>query len=102
MTITEADLSRLGKLARITVAREEQADIQADLNRMLTLIAQLQSVDTRNVAPMAHPLEVHQDVSLRLRDDQAEPTASPKVRDAYMRNAPAQAHGLYLVPTVIE
>jgi len=72
------------------------------LNRMLALIAQLQAVDTQGVEPMAHPLEAHQDVTLRLRDDAADPALSEAARDALMHNAPARAQGLYLVPTVIE
>jgi len=102
MSITEEDLDRLAKLSRIAIAREERPAIQADLNRMLALIAQLQAVDTHGVEPMAHPLEAHQDVTLRLRDDEADPAWSEAARDALMRNAPARAQGLYLVPTVIE
>jgi len=102
MSITEEDLDRLSALSRIAIAPHERPGIQADLNRMLALIAQLQAVDARAVAPMAHPLEAHQDVTLRLRADEADPAASTDARDALMRNAPARAQGLYLVPTVIE
>ncbi|MFA5598034.1 MAG: Asp-tRNA(Asn)/Glu-tRNA(Gln) amidotransferase subunit GatC [Pusillimonas sp.] len=51
---------------------------------------------------MAHPLSAHQDIALRLRDDQPAPTQSTGQRDALMTNAPAQTEGLFLVPTVIE
>lgn len=102
MTITEQDLSRIAKLSRITIAPEERSGIQDDLNSMLGLIAQLQAVDTSGITPMAHPLEAHQDIALRLRADQAGPTQSPEQRDALMRNAPARQEGLFLVPTVIE
>jgi len=102
MSITDEDLDRLAKLARILIAPEERPAIQADLNRMLALITQLQAVDTRDVVPMAHPLEAHQDVTLRLRDDEADPALSVDARDVLMGNAAARAQGLYLVPTVIE
>jgi len=102
MTITEHDLVRLTKLSRIAIAPQEQAHIQADLNHMLALIAQLQAVDTQGIMPMAHPLEAHQTMALRLRPDVADETLSQDARDALMGNAPARHDGLYLVPVVIE
>jgi len=102
MSITEQDLSRLATLSRLAIAPQNRPGIQADLNRMLTLIAQLQAVDTHGIEPMAHPLQAHQDVTLRLRADQADPALSAQERDTLMRNAPARENGLYLVPTVIE
>jgi len=100
--MTEQDLTRLGKLARIAIAPQNRCAIAADLNRMLALIAQLQAVDTRDVEPMAHPLQTHQDVTLRLRPDAAAAPLSAEARDALMGNAPQRSQGLYLVPTVIE
>jgi len=101
-TITEQDLARLEKLARLAVAAADRPAIQNDLNRMMALIAELQAVDTSGVIPMAHPLETHQDVTLRLRPDAAQDPVSEAARDALMANAPARSGGLYLVPTVIE
>jgi len=101
-TITEQDLARLATLSRLAIAPQDRPGIQDDLNRMLDLIAQLQAVDTRKVEPMAHPLQAHQDVTLRLREDKADSALSIQDRDALMHNAPARANGLYLVPTVIE
>jgi len=101
-TITDQDLARLEKLACLTLAAADRPAIQNDLNRMLALIGALQAVETRGITPMAHPLETHQDVTLRLRPDAAQPAVSEAVRDALMANAPARTRGLYLVPTVIE
>lgn len=93
---------RIARLARIQLPSEETARTQQDLNKILGLMAQLQAVDTEGVAPMAHPLSAHQDVRLRLRDDKAAPTHTEAERAELMANAPAQAEGLFLVPTVIE
>ena len=102
MTITEHDVSHLARLARIELKSENRPRIQNDLSRIVQLIAQLQAVDTAGIEPMAHPLEAHQGVSLRLRDDLAAPTGSLDQREALMANAPAQDQGLFLVPTVID
>jgi aspartyl-tRNA(Asn)/glutamyl-tRNA(Gln) amidotransferase subunit C len=102
MAITEQDVARIAKLARIEISPEQTPRAQADLNRMLGLIEKLQAVDTSGVEPMAHPLAAHQEIKLRLREDKANATQSTAERDALMRNAPAQEGGLFLVPTVIE
>ncbi|WP_353170772.1 Asp-tRNA(Asn)/Glu-tRNA(Gln) amidotransferase subunit GatC [Paracandidimonas soli] len=102
MTINDQDLLRLAKLSRIEITPEELAGTRNDLNRILGLIADLQAIDTNGIEPMAHPLEAHQDIALRLRPDEAAPTQTTEQRSALMRNAPAQHDGLFLVPTVIE
>jgi aspartyl-tRNA(Asn)/glutamyl-tRNA(Gln) amidotransferase subunit C len=102
MSISELDVVRIAKLARIELTPEQIAQSQSELNGILGLIETLQSVDTQGIVPMAHPLEAHQDIHLRLRDDQALATNSPEQRDHLMQNAPARHNGLFLVPTVIE
>ena len=61
------------------------------LNQVLALIQDLQSVDTQGVAPMTHA----GDLILRLRADEV---TEPDRRDDYQRSAPVVFHGLYLVP----
>ncbi len=102
MAISEQDVKRIAQLARIQLSPDEAAQTQKELNDILGLMARLQAVDTTGVEPMAHPLSAHQDIQLRLREDKAAPTHTEAERAALMSNAPAQAEGLFLVPTVIE
>ena len=102
MAITEQDVARIARLARIELSPEESSRAQHELNGILGLIAQLQAVDTTGIEPMAHPLAAHQDIRLRLRDDRAAATRTTDERKALMVNAPAEDNGLFLVPTVIE
>ena len=101
MAITDQDVVRIANLARIALTPEGAERTQQELNGILSLIEQLQAVDTQGVEPLAHPLSAHQDISLRLRDDKASPGTETQ-REALMSNAPATAEGLFLVPTVIE
>ena len=55
----------------------------------------MNSIDTTNVDPMAHPLEI----KARLRIDKVTETNQ---RDTFQAHAPAVENGLYLVPKVIE
>src|SRR5690606_20599158 len=102
MAISEHDVKRIAQLARIQLSPDEAAQTQKELNDILGLMARLQAVDTTGVEPMAHPLSAHQDIELRLREDQAAPTHTEAERAQLMSNAPAQAEGLFLVTTVIE
>lgn len=101
MAITDHDVARISDLARIALSADEAARTRSELNGILSLIEQLQAVDTQGVEPLAHPLSAHQEISLRLRTDQAA-TGDEAQREALMANAPATAQGLFLVPTVIE
>ena len=65
------------------------------LNDIFGMIERLQSVDTAGIEPMSHPLGGGQ----RLREDLPSPVG---IREAALRNAPAQQDGLFLVPRVIE
>lgn len=95
MSLKPEDVQRLATLARIDLDPPQQAALQADLNAVLGLIDRLQSVDTRSVEPLTHPL----DIALRLREDAV---TEADARAALQAGAPLIEAGLYLVPKVIE
>jgi len=66
-----------------------------NLSNILDLVEQMDSVDTDNVEPMAHPMEMVQ----RLREDVVTETNQ---REHFQQIAPQIENGLYLVPQVIE
>ncbi len=104
MALTQADIKRIAHLARIEVSDSEADLTLTKLTGILSLIEQMQAVDTTGITPMSHS----QDVVQRLRDDVVTKT---NLRDEFQKNAPALgngssepavADGLYLVPKVIE
>lgn len=95
MSLSTDDVKRIARLARIETSDAEAQATQTQLNNIFDLIATMQAVDTRGVAPMAHAQEVYQ----RLRADVA--TESDR-RAAFQAIAPAVENGLYLVPKVID
>ena len=70
-------------------------EVTARITDILALIDQMQSVDTDNVEPLAHPLDMTQ----RLRPDTV---TEEDQRDALQELAPEKEAGLFLVPKVIE
>ena len=95
MSLSQDDVKRIARLARIETSDAEAQATQAQLNSIFGLIAAMQAVDTRAIAPMAHAQEVYQ----RLREDAVTETDR---HAAFQAIAPAVEDGLYLVPKVIE
>ncbi len=95
MALNIPNIKRIAHLARIEINDVEAERTLNKLSGILTLIEQMQAVDTTGITPMSHS----QDVVQRLRNDVV--TASNQ-REAFQKNAPAIDSGLYLVPKVIE
>lgn len=95
MSLTQQDVARIAKLARIAVTDSEIEAVGQQLNTIFGLIEKMQAVNTDGIEPMAHP----QDDPLRLREDAVTETDR---RDAFLALAPQTAAGLFLVPKVIE
>ena len=95
MSLSIEQVQRIAKLARIEMDATQIGSAQDKLNSILSLIDQLQSVDTTGIEPMSHPMEL----STRLRDDQV---TEHNQREAFQAVAPQTVAGLYLVPKVIE
>ena len=99
MSLSDDQVRRIARLARIEVRADETAAVASRLNRVLGLIDQMSAVDTAGIEPMAHPLDAQRPGGQRLRADEA--TEADR-REAYQSVAPAVQDGLYLVPKVIE
>jgi aspartyl-tRNA(Asn)/glutamyl-tRNA(Gln) amidotransferase subunit C len=95
MSLDAHAVKKIGWLARLAIDEGKVAAYAADLSGILEFVAQMNAVDTTDIAPMAHPLEQSQ----RLRSDEV--TESDQ-RDLFQEHAPAVEVGLYLVPKVIE
>lgn len=103
MSLSDDQVRRLARLARIGIRPEESAAAIERLNRVLGLIGQLKAVDTAGIEPMAHPLDALLPEGQRLRPDVVtdDVTGSGQF-ELYQSLAPAVQDGLYLVPKVIE
>lgn len=95
MSLSNDDVRRIARLARIAITAEESGEVLERLNRMLALIEEMRAVDVSGVEPMSHALDLAQ----RLRADEV--TEADR-HALYQSVAPAVQDGLYLVPKVIE
>jgi aspartyl-tRNA(Asn)/glutamyl-tRNA(Gln) amidotransferase subunit C len=99
MSLSDDQVRRLARLARIGIRPGESTAVIERLNRVLGLIDQLKAVDTAGIEPMAHPLDALLPQGQRLRRDEVTETDQ---RELYQSVAPAVQEGLYVVPKVIE
>jgi len=99
MSLSDDQLRRLARLARLALQPGETSALAERLNRVLGLIDEMRRVDTTGIEPMAHPLDPHFIPSQPLRVDSVTETNQ---RERYQSVAPAVEEGLYLVPKVIE
>ncbi|MEK7322389.1 MAG: Asp-tRNA(Asn)/Glu-tRNA(Gln) amidotransferase subunit GatC [Pseudomonadota bacterium] len=95
MSLNRADIEKIAHLARLAVGEEDIPRYTRELSNIFAMVEQMSAVDTRDVAPMAHPLAASQ----RLRPDQVSETDQ---RERFQALAPQVEAGLYLVPKVIE
>ncbi len=99
MSITTQDIKKIAHLSRLSIQEEMIPEYVNNLNKLLVLVDEMNKVDTKNIKPMAHPLEGQ---SQRLRDDKITECLNPQDREHFQKIAPSTAEGLYLVPIVIE
>ncbi len=95
MSLTADEVKNIAYLARIQIDASDSENYAKDLSSILDFVAQMNAVDTENVPPMAHPLDLPQ----RLRPDEV---TEENQRELFQSIAPAVEAGLYLVPKVIE
>ena len=95
MSLTINDVRRISDLARIDLSDANAEKLMVELNDILSMVEQIQSIDTTCVEPMPHPFGGAQ----RLREDEV---SEHNRREENMQNAPDVMDGLFLVPKVIE
>ena len=95
MPISTFEVTAMARLARLAIAPDDIPGYAEQLSGILAFVAQMNTVDTTGVEPLAHPLEL----TARLRADEV--TESDQ-RERFQALAPQVERGLYLVPKVIE
>ena len=93
------DVKRIAHLSHLAISEDEAKATLEQLQKVFNLVEQMQSVNTDGIEPFAHPIEQIMTIAQPLRDDVV---TELDQRDAYMKNAPAEHDGLFLVPKVIE
>jgi aspartyl-tRNA(Asn)/glutamyl-tRNA(Gln) amidotransferase subunit C len=93
--MSDFNIQYVARLARIALSPEEEARLGAQLGNILGYIEKLKEVDVTGVEPTAHAFPLVNVV----RPDEIQPSLP---HDEALRNAPAKASGLFVVPKIVE
>ena len=94
MAISRAEVEKVSLLARLMLSDEELDRMTSQMGDILGYVDLLSELDTEQVEPMAHAL----DVANVFRDDVARPGLE---RESALANAPHRDDECYLVPAVL-
>jgi len=94
MAVTLQDVEHVSALARLEFSADEKIKLTAQLNTILEYMDQLNRLDTSNVEPLSHVVELNN----VFRDDMIVPGVS---REEALKNAPARTEEFFKVPKVI-
>ena len=95
MPAVQIDVNRIAHLARLALTPEEAAKLGGQLGQILGYVEKLKELDVRAVEPTAHPFPL----TNVTRADETRPSLTA---EEALRNAPAQANGLFVVPKIVE
>lgn len=95
MAAVEIDVKYVAHLARLRLTPDEEKKFGEQLGQVLGYVEKLKELDVSNVEPTAHAMPL---VNVT-RPDQIRPSIPHE--DA-LRNAPAKAGGLFIVPKIVE
>jgi aspartyl-tRNA(Asn)/glutamyl-tRNA(Gln) amidotransferase subunit C len=94
MAITRAEVEKIALLGRLLLSDEELDRMTSQMSAILGYVDLLSEVDTTQVEPMAHAV----DVANAFRDDAVRPSLE---RESALANAPHRDEECYLVPAVL-
>jgi aspartyl-tRNA(Asn)/glutamyl-tRNA(Gln) amidotransferase subunit C len=95
MAAPEIDIKYVAHLARLHLTPDEEKKLGAQLGGILGYIEKLKELDVTGVEPTAHAVPM---VNVT-RADEIRPSLP---HDDALRNAPAKANGLFIVPKIVE
>ena len=95
MSLNKEQVKEIAQLAKLSIDESEIEQSTIELNNILSLMAELGEIETDQVEPMAHPLEMSQ----RLREDVV---SEADLSEEFQAIAPKTGKQHFLVPTVIE
>ena len=95
MSAVHVDVKHVAHLARLALTPEEEQKFGDQLGHILEHIEKLKELDVSNVEPTAHAVPL-------VNVTRADEVRASLPHDEALRNAPAQANGLFIVPKIVE
>ena len=93
--LSREEVEHIARLARLGLSEAEREIFQSQLSDILENFDILQELDTGDIPPTAHVIEMENVI----RDDEVAPSLA---RDDILANAPRQENGFFRVRAVLE
>ena len=88
-------IETISYLARLRLDRDKKEKITKDLENIINFVAELQDLNTKDIAPLANPLE-------KVAPKREDSVTSKSRKDAFLSNSPESDQDYFMVPKVIE
>ena len=95
MSIKKSEIAYISSLSKLKMEDAEMDNYTRQISEISEMIQQLEKVDTHDIEPMAHPLNMKQRLRLDLVTEENR-------RELYQKNAVVFEEGFYKVPKVIK
>jgi aspartyl-tRNA(Asn)/glutamyl-tRNA(Gln) amidotransferase subunit C len=95
MPISRAEVEHVALLGRLALSEEEKERLAYEMNRVLQAFEELQKLDTSDVPPTSHVIEM----TNVMRPDRARPSMP---REDVLANAPDRTEHFVRVPRIVE
>jgi len=95
MSVDQAAVRRIARLARIAVTDAEVPHLQGEINAILAFVEDLSAVDVEGVEPMTSVIPL----KLPMREDVV---TDGEIEPLILANAPLTEDGFFVVPKVVE
>lgn len=95
MSVTIKDVEHIAKLARLEFSEKEKEMLTHQLNTILAYVEQLNKLDTSNVEPLSHVINLE---NVLRKDEVKEGLSTEEV----LKNAPSRTEQFFKVPKVIK
>ena len=95
MAITREEVLHVARLARLSMSAAEADKMREQLGNILSYIRQLDKLDTTDVVPTSHAVEM----GTPFREDSVHPFGE---KEEILKNAPDREGDFFRVPRIIE
>ena len=82
-------------LARLKLDKDKKEKITQDLENIINFVAELQDLNTEDIAPLANPLE-------KVAPKRKDSVTSKSRKEIFLSNSPESDQDYFVVPKVVE
>ena len=88
-------IETISYLARLKLDKDKKEKITQDLENIINFVAELQDLNTEDIAPLSNPLE-------KVAPKRKDTVTSRSRKEAFLSNSPESDQDYFIVPKVVE